>query len=72
MATTTAEHIPPAEVATGDVIADELGARWLVVTSIRFVSNADGGVYCFFGTGPDDRATFDAHETVSRRSRANA
>jgi hypothetical protein len=69
--TTTAECISPAEVATGDEIADELGARWMVVTSIRFISNADGGVYCFFGTGPDDRATFDAHETVTRRSRAN-
>jgi hypothetical protein len=69
---TTAERIAPAEVSAGDEIADELGARWMVVTSIRFLSNADGGVYCFFGTGPDDRATFDAHEDVTRRTRANA
>jgi hypothetical protein len=68
---TTVERISPADVAPGDEIADELGARWMVVTSIRFVSNADGGLYCFFGTGPDDRATFDAHETVTRRTKAN-
>ncbi|HEV7421772.1 MAG TPA: hypothetical protein VGO30_18280 [Mycobacterium sp.] len=61
------EQVPPTEIAKGDEIADELGKRWLTVNEIRVVSAADGGMFSFYGDGPDDRATFEGHELVRRR-----
>ena len=63
------ELVAPTEVAEGDVIQDELGRRWMTVNDIRVVSEADSGVFSFYGEGPDDRVTFEGTERVRRRKR---
>jgi hypothetical protein len=61
------ELVAPTEITEGDVIQDELGKRWLTVNDIRIVSEEDGGLFSFYGEGPDDRVTFEGHERVRRR-----
>jgi hypothetical protein len=61
------ESVAPDQIAEGDVIADQLGKRWLTVTEIQIVSDARGGVFSFYGNGPDDRVTFEASERVRRK-----
>jgi hypothetical protein len=63
----TMEEVAPTEIVEGDEIADELGMRWLTVKEIRVVTAAAGGLFSFYGDGPDDRATFEGHELVRRR-----
>lgn len=64
------EEVPASEITKGDEIADELGARWLKVSQVQVASAANGGVFCFYGDGPDDRATFEGHERVRRKAKA--
>ncbi len=61
------ETVAPKHIHQGDVIADELGTRWVTVNQVQFVSDADGGVYSFYGEGPGDRVTFEGHEQVRRK-----
>jgi hypothetical protein len=64
------ELVDPTQIRAGDEIEDQLGQRWLTVSDIRLLSAADGGTYSFYGTGPDDRMSFDGHEQVRRRRRS--
>jgi hypothetical protein len=63
----TTEQVSPTEITKGDEIADQLGARWLTVSQVQVASAVNGGVFCFYGGGPDDRVTFEGHELVKRQ-----
>jgi hypothetical protein len=61
------EKVAPTQVIEGDVIEDQLGKRRLAVREITVGSGSQGGVYSFYGEGPEDRITFEATESVRRR-----
>ncbi|MCW2557295.1 MAG: hypothetical protein JWP55_1259 [Mycobacterium sp.] len=61
------EQVAPSVVAPGDVIEDPAAPRWLTVTQVRTSAGANGGLFHFFGNGPDDRITFEGIDAVTRR-----
>lgn len=63
------EIVAPDRISEGDVIQDQLGRRWLQVREVAVDSAGDGGMYSFYGEGPEDRMTFEGTESVRRRKR---
>lgn len=61
------EQVDPRRITKGDVIKDPAADRWLTVGEVTTVSAADTSAYSFYGSGPDDRVTFEGHELVTRR-----
>ncbi|BBZ36045.1 hypothetical protein [Mycolicibacterium confluentis] len=61
------EHVAPTEIREGDVIEDPVGNRWVTVHAIQLSSDSASGSYSFYGTGPDDRVTFNGSESVTRQ-----
>lgn len=61
------EKVDPRRIVKGDVIKDPAADRWLTVHEVTMISAAVTGVYGFYGSGPDDRVTFEGHELVTRR-----
>jgi hypothetical protein len=68
MAAEQTESVPPDRIAEGDVVADQLGERWLTVKEITVESNGDRRVYGFYGEGPDDRVSYEDSEHVWRKT----
>jgi hypothetical protein len=69
MAAEQTEWVTPNRIAEGDVVADQLGERWLTVKEITVESNGDRKVFGFYGDSPDDRVSFEDSEHVQRRKR---
>jgi hypothetical protein len=63
------ETVDPRRIVKGDVIKDPVADRWLTVGEVTMFSAADCGSYRFYGSGPDDRVSFDGDELVTRRIR---
>ena len=61
------ELVAPAVVAPGDVIEDPVAPRWLTVTQVQTAPQGRGGLFCFYGDGPDDRIAFEGADVVTRR-----
>jgi hypothetical protein len=61
------EQVDPRRITKGDVIKDPAADRWLTVGEVTMISAAKTGAYSFYGSGPDDRVTFEGHELVTRR-----
>jgi hypothetical protein len=69
MAAEQTEWVTPDRVVEDDVVADQLGERWLTVKEITVESNGDRRVYGFYADSPDDRVSFEDSEHVRRRKR---
>ena len=61
------ELVPAPQIAPGDVIEDPVGRRWMRVHDVQVLTQAVSGAYSFYGTGPDDRITFEGDELVRRK-----
>ncbi|OBF25385.1 hypothetical protein [Mycobacterium sp. ACS4331] len=61
------EYVAPPEIRRGDVIEDPVGHRWVTVNGIQLSSDSASGAFSFYGTGPDDRVTFNGTESVKRQ-----
>lgn len=63
------ELVAPTAIVKGDVIEDPAGGRWLTVTETKMLTDAADGAYSFYGSGPDDRVTYEGSELVKRKRR---
>ncbi|MFA5709373.1 hypothetical protein [Mycolicibacterium sp.] len=63
------ELVAPTDIVKGDVIEDPARRRWLTVHEIKMLTDAVDGAYSFYGSGPDDRVTYEGSELVRRQRR---